>query len=421
MAFLDNSGLAYFWNKIKSEISSESCIVCSPNQPENLKKGLWIETDSSDKDINIVDSCDDLLTIKLDSCKKATATLKKGLEGNTSASVGNKCYIFGGTYQEKTNGRIDNYISHEIQIYDTETNVRTTASALVSQPTYISACSVETKCYIFGGFEFNKIQIYDTETDVKTVSGSTLIDNLYNLSVASIGNKCYIFGGYASGASHDYIQIYDTETDTVTLSATVLSEDISGTSASHVGCKCYILGGNKNYIQIYDTETDIVTISNATLNSSIKDTATASIGSKCYIFGGYANNTCISTIQIYDTETDIATISNATLVASAFSISASSVGCKCYIFGGRRSGVASQSNYIQIFSPYYAKANNNHFSDSILITLKNDNDKQIANKIALSVQGKVYSYKPVENVYYVDSDDVPSELTYHKIENNQTV
>lgn len=420
MAFLDNSGLAYFWNKIKSEISSESCIVCSPNQPENLKKGLWIETDSSDKDINIVDSCDDLLTIKLDSCKKATATLEKSLEKTTSASVENKCYIFGGSYQEDTNGRISNYSYYRIQIYDTETNVRTTASATVSEPGDISACSVETKCYIFGGLNSNKIQIYDTETDVKTVSGSTLSGNFYGVSVASIGNKCYIFGGYVSGASHDYIQIYDTETDTITLSAAVLSENISGTSASPVGCKCYILGGNKNYIQIYDTETDIVTISNATLNSSIKDTATASIGSKCYIFGGYTGN-YISTIQIYDTETDVATISNATLVSGASSISASSVGCRCYIFGGRMSNRVSQSNYIQIFSPYYAKANNNHFSDSILITLKNDNDKQIANKIALSVQGKGYSYKPVENVYYVDSDDIVSELTYHKIENNQTV
>ena len=363
-------------NSGKEKISSSSCIVCSLTQPANLQKGLWIESDISDKDINIVDDCDDLLEYNYGTCSKSNSTLTKAVYGTSAVSVGSKCYIFGGDLNDSDS---------PIQIYDTETDILTLSGAVLDLPNNeTSATSVGSKCYIFGGWNkgnyYNYIQIYDTTTNVRTTSSATLAKSLYETSATSIGSKCYIFGGVDNSENFcDYIQIYDTTTKVRTTSSAVLDKAMSSTSATFIGSKCYIFGGScqgtdyattTSVIQIYDTETNICTLSNAKLATSMKLTSATSIGSKCYIFGGFSG-------RGYD--------------------------------------------YIQIFSEFAAKMSNNHFSDSILITLKNDNDKQITNKVALSVQGKVYSYKPVENVYYVDSDDIVSELTYHKIENNQTV
>lgn len=408
--------------KIKEKISSSSCIVCSLTQPENLKKGLWIETNSSDKDINIVDSCDDLLEYNYGTCSKSNSTLTKAVYGTSAASVGSKCYVFGGDLHDSDS---------PIQIYDTETDILTLSGAVLDLPnSNTSATSVGSKCYIFGGWNkgnyYNYIQIYDTTTNVRTTSSATLNSSLVSTSAASVGSKCYIFGGGRYNGNtlscYNYIQMYDTTTNVRTSSSATLAKSLYETSATSIGSKCYIFGGADSsgnfydYIQIYDTTTNVRTTSSAVLDKAMGCTSATFIGSKCYIFGGdyqgtqYTTDTSI--IQIYDTETNICTLSNAKLATTMRLTSATSIGSKCYIFGGFS---GRNYDYIQIFSEFAAKMNNNHFSDSILITLKNDNDKQIANKTALSVQGKVYSYKPVENVYYVDSDDIVSELTYHDV------
>lgn len=415
-------------NSGKEQISSSNCIVCCLTQPENLKKGLWIETDNSDKDINIVDSCDDLLEYNYGTCSKSNSTLTKAVYGTSAASVGSKCYVFGGDLHDSDS---------PIQIYDTETDILTLSGAVLDLPnSNTSATSVGSKCYIFGGWNkgnyYNYIQIYDTTTNVRTTSSATLNTSLVSTSAASVGSKCYIFGGGRYNGNtlscYSYIQMYDTTTNVRTSSSATLAKSLYETSATSIGSKCYIFGGADSsgnfydYIQIYDTTTNVRTTSSAVLNKAVDTTSAAFMSSKCYIFGGYCQGTTYanttSIIQIYDTETNICTLSNAKLATSMKLTSATSIGSKCYIFGGL---AGNGCDYIQIFSEFAAKMSNNHFSDSILITLKNDNDKQIANKTALSVQGKVYSYKPVENVYYVDSDDIVSELTYHKIENNQTV
>ena len=75
--------------------ASGSCIVCSPTQPADLKKGLWIKTDST-KDISITD-CYNLIEV-VQSCVKKSAVLKEGIFATSSCAINGKAYIFGGIH-----------------------------------------------------------------------------------------------------------------------------------------------------------------------------------------------------------------------------------------------------------------------------------------------------------------------------------
>jgi len=419
VAFLDNSGLAYFWNKIKSEISSESCIVCSPNQPENLKKGLWIKTDKINKAINI------LYDITEENCKKKAnfAVSVDQWEGASILSVGNKCYLFGGGY----NGTWTSCI----QIYDLETNIITQSETTMTNGVrsgFSGVASVENMCYTFGGGQTgsnnsNTTKIcnkYDTTTDICTQICS-LCNPMVFSSATAVGEKCYIFGGYyyngSTYSNYSYIQCYDSVSNIITTISN-LRNGICKTSAVSIGTKCYIFGGryeypngtvakNYNYIQIYDTETNVLTSAKASLISATYGTSAAVSGGKCYIFGG--SNT-LAKIQIYDPVTDVCTTSDMTLPESFDKTSATSIDETFYV--SKNNGVW----WIGTFS----KSDEYFLLDSILIDAK-DSNSDSSNQIAVSLFGNIYLYKTINNIYYVDQKNSFVTLPFYRIENYQIV
>ena len=426
MAFLDNSGLAYFWNKIKSEISSESCIVCSPNQPENLKKGLWIEIDSSDKDINILYDYENRMLD--DSCTNVASTLALAVDATSACTIGEKAYIFGGYNNSQSSY---SKAQSTIQCYDPNTDTITTKSAvLTNKMSETSACAIAEKAYIFGGaYEYNHnhldtIQCYDPNTDVRTKSSVTLCNDMRSTSACAVNGKAYIFGGYCDGTYGgisgrcSYIQCYDPDTATITTKSAALSTTMYATSACTIGKKAYIFGGmsssRSDCIQCYDPDTDTITTKSAVLSDAMYLTSACTIAEKAYIFGGMSSSRS-NCIQCYDPDTDTITTKSKTMSKFLRASSACSVGSKAYIFGGNN---GSETSAIQCYAPCCLEP---YLKNSILIICCNSEVSIQAALAKFTFQNSIYNYEFIKKVYSVDSENNLTELPFHKIENYQPV
>jgi N-acetylneuraminic acid mutarotase len=249
----------------------------------------------------------------------------------------------------KTNSTI-----HDVKIgknanisYDTI--IKTSSTVLPTGTKDMSAATVGTKVYLFGGIgssgALNTINIYDTETDTITASQTVLPTAMSSMGIATVGNKIYLFGG-GDFTFLNTINIYDTENDTITTSPAVLPTGAYGIAAVAVGTKIYLFGGADNdatplnTISIYNTENDTITTLPITLPTGASKIATVAVGTKIYLFGGFVvisskRKEILETINIYDTENNTITTSPTVLQKeNAYDIAAAAVGTKVYLFGG---------------------------------------------------------------------------------------
>ena len=265
-----------------------------------------------------------------------STVLPIAIYATSAASVGTKCYVFGGL---PSGGYSDQIVE-----FDTETQTVTTLSAVLpSARSGTSAVSVGTKCYVFGGLDSvgysDQIVEFNTETQTVTTLQAKLPSKRQSTGAAAVGTKCYVFGGWNGSVYNDQIVEFDTETQTVTTLSAVLPSARYATSAASVGTKCYVFGGwnssgRTNQIVEFDTETQTVTTLSAVLPSARQSTGAAAVGTKCYVFGGIDDGGYSDQIFEFDTEKQIVTTLQAKLPSKRQGLSAAAVGTKCYSFGG---------------------------------------------------------------------------------------
>ena len=131
--------------------------------------------------------------------------------GAKSVSVGSKIYIFGGRVEGPTD-------VNSIYIFDTETSTVTRANVSLSvSQMYPGVAAVGKRIYIF---ESNKrIQMIDVDnmTSITTISAQ-LYYPAWGITAVTVGTKIYLFGGYDTrkfNTGIQLIQCLDTTTDTV--------------------------------------------------------------------------------------------------------------------------------------------------------------------------------------------------------------
>ena len=289
--------------------TSGSCIVCSPTQPTDLKKGLWIETEDSGKDINIIGS------ISINSVMKKTLvdlsrTLDSKMGQSNALGINGIAYIFaGGT---------------KVRCYDPKTDILTFKEVSINLSSGGGCCLINDKVYfIKGGSKTSNAEILVYDYITNTVSNKQLTYKLSGAFICSIDSKLYILGGkeYSTSRSEWYfnttVRCYDSTTETITSHGSLSKTFINGAVCS-TGKKILLIGGNQgtsgttsgdpsNSIMVYDTQPKHTFIDASMLSYKQIDSSACAIGENVYIFGGnYSNegSTNIYTtnaIQCYNT------------------------------------------------------------------------------------------------------------------------
>ena len=136
-----------------------------------------------------------------------------------SVSIGNKIYIFGGSINLRLEGNF--WLSDDVNsiyVFDTETDTITRADVSMSvSQSFLGAAAVGKRIYIF---ESNKrIQMIDVDnmTSITTISAQ-LYYPAWGITAVTVGTKIYLFGGYDTrkfNTGIQLIQCLDTTTDTV--------------------------------------------------------------------------------------------------------------------------------------------------------------------------------------------------------------
>ena len=333
---------------------AELNIAYGDNAPDDTSK-LWIKANEPqsivfDKNLDGVESIEIL-----------TPTLPSILYSFGCARVGNKIYIFGGSY----NGYKDT-------IYVFDIDAQTLSQLSVTLPTTnseLSCATVGTKIYLFGGYNgsyLNTISVFDTVEQTITTLDVTLPTVLSSSTCSVLDNKIYLFGGSTtSKAATNSIIMFDTDNQTVSTLSTTFPSATRGIACARVNDKIYLFGGRggsststrNNKIMVFDTKTQTLATLSATLPEVRCYTNCVSVGSKIYIFGGegggYNTSTSLNTICIFDTETQTIQTIDEVLPKATSSMGCDIYGCDIYLLGGM------SLNTINKFSITHELAENN--------------------------------------------------------------
>ena len=315
-------------------------IAYGETAPEDTSK-LWVKANEP-ANVSVGSDIDSVESIA------QVGVLPTNLYAMGCAAVGNKIYLFGGSFAKYD-------VSNAIRVFNTETKELTTLD--VTLPTVLESMgctAVGNKIYLFGGrnatyninssYNKNTIYMFDTESEILTTLGTTIGPG-YNYSCATVGNKVYLFGGatYTSGGYTVYsnaIQVFDTQTKELTTLATTLPSACHSMGCAAVGNKIYLFGGNiidppyhLNTINVFDTQTKGLTTLTTALPSTCYKMGCAAVGNKIYLFGGVPLN---NTIQVFDPLNKTLTTLGITLPTTNSDMGCAAVGTAVYLFGGGR-------------------------------------------------------------------------------------
>ena len=426
---------------LNSSGSNGNCIVCSTTKPNALKKGLWIKTDITNKDINIVDSFEIL--------KDNNVTLKYNIGGtavhNTcSAWINGKMYIFGGQPYSGTPAL------NIIQCYDPDNDTITTLDVTLppidpnyptTYPGYIynhSCVVINNKVYIFTAaaqyqsssgyktYNTNKIFCFDPIQNTCVDVGCEIpILASINRSVV-VNNKAYILGFYSyngNNGSRYYNNIYcfDPSNNTIVEKNTTLDDFPYYGTAAVVHDKIYIFNGVKwnsqasidtsntapGSIQCYDPTNDTLTKMNSTLRAIYANTIVKD--NKIYLFGtGNVNGSNGGkSIHIYDPKIDKVIEMDINIDSVDKSTSCIDEDNNIYIYS------SSASNPIRIFTTNDLNIDES-LTNSIVISINNE----YFVKCPISkISSDIYDYRCIDGVYYIDQDNNLHPLEFYRIEN----
>lgn len=223
---------------------------------------------------------------------------------------------------------------------------------------------IDGKIYIVGGWnDINSMgiastEIYDPETDSRS-SRANMRFQRGGLTVESVNNKLYAIGGAINWTTNDVCNIVE-EYDLGKNSWSIKNE-MPGKRGWHSSCvlndKIYIIGGLdiNTFVTsnlVYDPKTDIWD-SIAPLNHQRQQASCCVHDNKIYVFGGFNGNlSWEARTEVYDPSAD--TWSVTSLIPGAFSSHhAFMYGNKIYIIGGGGITDDIYSEPVWMFDPVY--------------------------------------------------------------------
>ena len=228
--------------------------------------------------------------------EQSSATLPSAVNGAACAAVGKRIYIFGGRTTSGSSGK-----SRAIHVFDTETSTFETLSVQLPEDRFNApAAAVGNKIYIFGGSYYNNgekasrtVYLFNAESNAITSLAAKLPTNAYSVGAVAVGSKIYVFGGYDGSTRLNSISIFDTEMQTLTA-----LEDVKLPIPSYmfagaaVGSVIYLFGGlggsgnNLNTIVRFNAETHGIETLDVTIPKVNWGTPAVAVGSKIYFFDG---------------------------------------------------------------------------------------------------------------------------------------
>ncbi len=215
-----------------------------------------------------------------------------------SATAGNKILFAGGI---KADGI---YLSTRVDIYDTATNIWSTAELTTPTRYGMAVATVGNKIFFAGGSDYDamddidwgnvtsRVDIYDAANNTWSIAELSKARN--RIAAATIGNKIFFAGGskaeYNSEGT-DVVDIYNNTTNTWT--TTTLSEGRFDLSATTVGNKIYFAGGFKNSYSVSKTIDIFDGVTNTWTTSQLQEArgshASIAVGNKILWAGGATN------------------------------------------------------------------------------------------------------------------------------------
>ncbi|MEA4988774.1 MAG: kelch repeat-containing protein [Anaerovorax sp.] len=223
----------------------------------------------------------------------------------STASVGNKIYVFGGMSKRDA--------ERTLNIYDETTKKWGLGAEMPENSVYATASVVGNKIYVISGSDGRsdsvKLKIYDVESNTWSI-GSKMPSRRVGAASAVVNNNIYVFGGQSSTNDAEIVQVYNTETDTW-IKGTTMPKAREGLVACTVGNKIYVIGGRENVstptentVEIYDTTTNVWT-TGASMTTARSDMHAAVIGDKIYVIGGTdGKKNVVNIVEVYDTKTN---------------------------------------------------------------------------------------------------------------------
>ena len=228
--------------------------------------------------------------------EQSSATLPSAVNGAACAAIGKRIYIFGGRYMGSSSGK-----SKAIHVFDTETSTFETLSVQLPEDRYnATAAAVGNKIYIFGGSYYNNgekatstVYLFNAESNAITSLTTSLSTKAHSADAVAVGSKIYVFGGQDGSTYHDTISVFDTETQTfAALEDVKLPIPSAAFAGAAVGSVIYLFGGrfssagSLNTIVRFNAETHGIETLGVTMPKNTLDTPAVAIGSKIYAFDG---------------------------------------------------------------------------------------------------------------------------------------
>lgn len=318
--------------------------------PEDTSK-LWVKCEESSGYI---------VSKTVDHYIPVMTKLPRELHGMVSATVGDKVYLFGGSYTYNST-----YLSVDsIYRFDMDTKEIVELPVRLPQAMHGAASAVVgDKVYLLGGISvttvtdstrLNTILCYDTVTEVFKPMTATLPTALTGVAAGVIDDKIYLFGGVASSYSNK-IYCFDTVTETVETSSTTLTKTLTGAISVVNGNEVYLLGGMQNGsivstgVYVFNASSNTIA-SRGTLPRAFVKSAPAVVENKVYLFGGGTNNNVDSDeIYVYDMATRACTILSSTLPQRMRLMASAVDGPKIYLFGGDSADTSTMFDTIMCF------------------------------------------------------------------------
>jgi Secretion system C-terminal sorting domain/Kelch motif len=251
------------------------------------------------------------------------------------------------------------YIYNRVDIFNTNTGVRTTASLSKARDN-IAVGTAANKIVFAGGWfwdiyynmvQTNAIDIYDNATGLW--SNASLSAKREGIAVATLGNKILFAGGTAytnTTKIYTNVDIFDAVANTWTVS--YMPNARSFATAVTVGSKAYFAGGAKkvNAIDVYDAGMN--SWSQIFMPVALTGFSATAAGDKIYFAGGYDRRNFISgLVQVYNTVTGTWAIEQ--LSQPRYGVSAVAKGSTIFFAGGIKAPYSpiTYSNMIDIFQP----------------------------------------------------------------------
>lgn len=232
---------------------------------------------------------------KTEMCTTLPTTQETGIKEQEGVAVGEKIYLFGGSYHTF------NSHSDGIVCFDTITRSISTVCALSDGARRgIAVAEVGGKIYLLGGGAnkptFNTIACYDPSENTYTKLSATLPEVIRSANAIAIGTKIYLFGGNLSSGNTSNIYCYDTVAGEVTTLGINLPFTSSSMKAVMIEDYIFIVAEGK--MCSCDWESFEFSEPIGIPSRFYFDVAT--VKNKIYRFGGMSSNTVYDTIQCID-------------------------------------------------------------------------------------------------------------------------